>query len=89
MTKNRKILTVSNKVRSDLVKEKRVKFLTKISKKRKWTFGDMNPYFDEVYSYMPKIEATNLKDYKKKLKLEKEKHEKVDRFNVIRTSLCV
>lgn len=89
MKKNQKILTVSNKVRSDLVKDKRLKFLTKISNKRKWTFGDNNPFFDEVYSFMPKIEASNLKDYKNKLKLEKEKHEKANRFNAIRTSLCV
>ena len=44
------------------IKDKRLDFITKISKKRKWSFGDTNPYFDEVYTHMPKIEASDLNE---------------------------
>lgn len=73
----------------DKVKEIRLKLIDKISRKRHWSFGDSNPYFDEVYTIMPKIEAKTYREYKRKLKIEKEKYEKMAMFNSIRTSLCV
>ena len=64
--------------------------INRISKKRHWTFSDMNPYFVEVYEIMPKItEALSYRSYKKQLKIEKEKYEKIAMFNAIRTGLCV
>ena len=71
------------------VKEIRLKLIDKISRKRHWSFGDNNPYFNEVYTIMPKIEAKSYREYKRKLKIEKEKYEKTAMFNAIRTSLCV
>ena len=52
---------------SDKIKEMRLDLITKVSKRRRWSFGDTNPYFDEVYSYMPKIEANTIREYKIKL----------------------
>ena len=46
-----------------------------MSNKRKWTFGDNNPYFEEVFTHMPRIKAVNLNEYKRKLK-ERKKNEK-------------
>ena len=63
------------------VKDKRLDFITKISKKRKWSFGDTNPYFDEVYTHMPKIEAIDLNEYNCKLK-ERKKNEKDRLLNI-------
>ena len=71
------------------LKEQRLKFINKISLKRRWTFGDNNPFFVEVYELMNKIEATTLKEYKRKLKLERKKYEKMAMLNYIRTSLCI
>ena len=59
----------------DVVVEKRLDFITRISNKRKWTFGDNNPYFEEVFTHMPRIKAVNLNEYKRKLK-ERKKNEK-------------
>lgn len=59
----------------DKIIEKRLEFITRISNKRKWSFGDSNPYFDEVYTHMPKIKAVTLNEYKRKLK-ERKKNEK-------------
>lgn len=63
------------------IKDKRLDFITKISKKRKWSFGDTNPYFDEVYTHMPKIKASDLNEYKCKLK-ERKKNEKDRLLNI-------
>jgi len=71
------------------LKEQRLNFITKISKKRRWDFGDSNPYFVEVYELMDKIQATTLKEYKRKLKLERKKYEENAMRNYIATSLCV
>ena len=71
------------------LKEQRLNFITKISKKRRWDFGDGNPYFVEVYELMDKIQATTLKEYKRKLKLERKKYEENAMHNYIATSLCV
>jgi len=71
------------------LKEQRLKFINKISLKRRWTFGDSNPYFVEVYELMDKIQATTLKEYKRKLKLERKKYEENAMRNYIATSLCV
>ena len=30
--------------------ERRIKAMTKLSNKRGWTFGDNNPFFEDVYS---------------------------------------
>jgi hypothetical protein len=67
-----------------------MKIIDRISKKRHWTFSDMNPYFVEVYEIMPKItEALSYRSYKKQLKIEKAKYEKMAMLNYIRTRLCV
>ena len=74
---------------SDKIKEKRLDLITKVSKRKRWSFGDTNPYFDEVYSYMPKIEANTIREYKIKLKEERRKQNEVDIFTNIRNKLCV
>ncbi len=74
---------------SDKIKEKRLNLITKVSKRRRWSFGDTNPYFDEVYSFMPKIEANTIREYKIKLKEERRKQNEVDIFTNIRNKLCV
>jgi len=71
------------------VKEQRLKFINKISVKRRWTFGDNNPFFIEVYELMDKIEAKTMKEYMKKLKIERKKYEENAMRNYIATSLCV
>ena len=72
------------------IKDRREKFIDRLSKKRGWSFSDMNPYFTEVYEIMPKIdEALSYREYKRKLKLERKKHEKMAMLDAIRTSLCV
>ena len=70
--------------------EKRLEFITRISNKKKWTFEDNNPYFDEVYTHMPKIKAVNLNEYKRKLKERKkdEKNRIIANFNKFKP-LCV
>ncbi len=70
-------------------KEKRIDIINKISRRKHWDFGDNNPYFFEVWELMPKIDAKSYREYKRKLKLEKEKYEKVAMYNAIRTRLCV
>ena len=74
---------------SDKIKEMRLDLITKVSKRRRWSFGDTNPYFDEVYSYMPKIEANTIREYKIKLKEERRKQNEVDIFTNNRNKLCV
>ena len=74
---------------SDKIKEMRLDLITKVSKRRRWSFGDTNPYFDEVYSYMPKIEANTIREYKIKLKEERRKQNEVDIFTNIRNKLCI
>ena len=74
---------------SDKIKEKRLDLITKVSKRKRWSFGDTNPYFDEVYPYMPKIEANTLREYKIKLKEERRKQNEVDIYTNIRNKLCV
>tara|TARA_R100001440_G_scaffold34325_1_gene53307 strand:+ start:673 stop:906 length:234 start_codon:yes stop_codon:yes gene_type:complete len=74
---------------SDKIKEKRLDLITKVSKRKRWSFGDTNPYFDEVYSFMPKIEANTTREYKIKLKEERRKQNEVDIFTNIRNKLCV
>jgi len=71
------------------LKEQRLKFINKISVKRRWTFGDNNPFFIEVYELMDKIQANTLKEYKRKLKIERKKYEENAMRNYIATSLCV
>lgn len=71
------------------LKEQRLKFINKISVKRRWTFGDNNPFFIEVYELMDKIQANTLKEYKRQLKLERKKYEENAMRNYIATSLCV
>ena len=80
-----------NKIaQTEAIKQKRMKIIDCISKKRHWSFSDMNPYFVEVFEIMPKItEALSYRSYKKQLKLEKVKYEKMAMFNSIRTRLCV
>ena len=73
----------------DLIKKKRLKFINDESIKKGYTFGDNNPYFVEVYELMDKVEAKTMKEYMKKLEIEKEKYEKNAMFNYIRTSLRV
>jgi len=80
-----------NKIaQTEAIKNRRMDIINRISKRRHWTFSDMNPYFVEVYEIMPKItEALSYRSYKKQLKIEKEKYEKIAMFNAIRTGLCV
>ena len=80
-----------NKIaQTEAIKNKRMDIINRISKRRHWTFSDMNPYFVEVYEIMPKItEVLSYRSYKKQLKIEKEKYEKIAMFNAIRTGLCV
>lgn len=46
-------------------KDRRIKAINKLSKKRGWTFGDNNPCFDDVWNILPNTKATNSKEYKK------------------------
>lgn len=80
-----------NKIaQTEAIKNRRMDIINRISKRRHWTFSDMNPYFIEVVEIMPKItEALSYRSYKKQLKIEKEKYEKIAMFNAIRTGLCV
>jgi len=71
------------------VKEQRLKLINKVSLKRGWTFGDMNPFFVEVNELMDKIEAKTMKEYMKKLKIERKKYEENAMRNYIATSLRV
>jgi len=68
----------------DLIKKKRLKFINDESLKKGWSFGDNNPFFVEVMELMDKIEAKTMKEYMKKLKLERKKYEEnVMRNNVV------
>lgn len=80
-----------NKIdQTQAIKNRRIDFITRITRKRHWDFGDMNPYFIEVFEIMPKItEALSYRQYKKLLKIEKEKYVKMAMLNYIRTRLCV
>jgi len=80
-----------NKIaQTEAIKNKRMDIINRISKRRHWTFSDMNPYFVEVYEIMPKItEALSYRSYKKQLKIEKAKYEKMAMLNYIRTRLYV
>ena len=71
------------------VKEQRLKLINKVSIKKCWSFGDNNPFFVEVYELMDKIEAKTMKEYMKKLKLERKKYEENAMRNYIATSLRV
>tara|TARA_R100001460_G_scaffold11028_2_gene25886 strand:- start:2766 stop:3005 length:240 start_codon:yes stop_codon:yes gene_type:complete len=57
------------------VKEQRLKLINEVSLKKGYTFGDMNPFFVEVNELMDKIEAKTMKEYMKKLKIERNKYE--------------
>lgn len=57
------------------VKEQRLKLINEVSLKKGYTFGDMNPFFVEVNELMDKIEAKTMKEYMKKLKIERTKYE--------------
>jgi len=52
-------------------KQKRIKAIDRLSKMRGWIYDDTNPYFDEVWTFLPKSNAKNLLEYKKNLKIEK------------------
>ena len=80
-----------NKIeQTEAIKSRRMKIIDRISRKRHWSFSDMNPYFVEVFEIMPKItEALSYRSYKKQLKIEKEKYEKNAMRNYIATSLRV
>ena len=71
------------------VKAQRLKFINDLSIKKGWSFGDNNPFFVEVYELMDKIEAKTMKEYMRKLKLERKKYEKMAMLNYIATSLRV
>ena len=70
-------------------KKKRIQAIDRLSKKKGWTYGDGNPYFQEVWTHLPKSNAKSLSEYKKEIKLEKEKNEKINIFNVINSRLLV
>ena len=52
-------------------KRKRIQAIDRLSKKKGWTYGDGNPYFQEVWTQLPKSNAKSLSEYKKQQKLEK------------------
>tara|TARA_R100000231_G_scaffold116322_3_gene86677 strand:+ start:462 stop:743 length:282 start_codon:yes stop_codon:yes gene_type:complete len=66
------------KKKSEKFLDRRVKAMTKISKKRGWDFSDANPFFDDVYLIMPHSKATNSREYKQ----ERKKYEKNNNINV-------
>lgn len=68
------------KKKTEKFQARRIKAMTKLSKKRGWTFGDNNPFFEDVYSIMPHSKATNSKEYKQ----ERRKYEKniLNTFNI-------
>jgi uncharacterized Zn finger protein len=83
-------MAINKIAQTEAIKQKRMKIIDRISRKRHWSFSDMNPYFVEVYEIMPKItEALSYRSYKKQLKIEKAKYEKMAMLNYIRTRLCV
>jgi uncharacterized Zn finger protein len=83
-------MAINKIAQTEAIKNRRMKIIDRISRKRHWTFSDMNPYFVEVYEIMPKItEALSYRSYKKQLKIEKAKYEKMAMLNYIRTRLCV
>ena len=53
-------------------KAKRLEYIDLISRQNHWTFGDNNPFFDEVWNLLPNTKAKNLKEFLK----EKEEYEK-------------
>ena len=63
------------------VKAQRLKFINDLSIEKGWSFGDNNPFFVEVYELMDKIEAKTMKEYMKKLKVERKKYEEDIFFN--------
>lgn len=71
------------------VKAQRLKFINDESIKKGWSFGDNNPFFVEVYELMDKIEAKTMKEYMKKLKVERRKYEENAMRNYVATSLRV
>ena len=71
------------------VKAQRLKFINDVSIANRWSFGDNNPYFVEVYELMDKIEADTMEEYLEKLEVEREKYEKNAMRNYIATSLRV
>lgn len=46
-------------------RDRRIKAINKLSKMKGWSFGDSNPYFDDVFNILPNTKATNSKEYKK------------------------
>ena len=83
-------MAINKIAQTEAIKNRRMDIINRISKRRHWTFSDMNPYFVEVYEIMPKItEALSYRSYKKQLKIEKEKYVKMAMLNYIRTRLCV
>lgn len=83
-------MAINKIAQTEAIKSRRMKIIDRISRKRHWSFSDMNPYFVEVVEIMPKItEALSYRQYKKLLKIEKEKHVKMAMLNYIRTRLCV
>jgi uncharacterized Zn finger protein len=83
-------MAINKIAQTEAIKNRRMKIIDRISRKRHWSFSDMNPYFVEVYEIMPKItEALSYRSYKKQLKIEKAKYEKMAMLNYIRTRLCV
>jgi len=68
----------------DLIKQKRLRFIYHESIRKGWKFGDNSPFFVEVMELMDKIEAKTMKEYMKKLNLERKKYEEnVMRNNVV------
>ena len=83
-------MKINEIAQTEAIKNRRMEIINRISKRRHWTFSDMNPYFVEVYEIMPKItKALSYRSYKKQIKLERKKYEKMAMLNSIRTSLCV
>ena len=83
-------MAINKIAQTEAIKSRRMKIIDRISRKRHWSFSDMNPYFVEVFEIMPKItKALSYRSYKKQLKLERKKYEKMAMFNSIRTRLCV
>jgi len=48
--------------------DRMLKAITKITKARRWTFGDNNPYFERAYIVLPNPEIKTKLQMKKELR---------------------
>jgi len=82
ISKNRSEYYEQRKKKIEKFRDRRLTAINKLSKKKGWSFGDSNPYFDDVFNILPNTKATNSKEYRK----ERRKYEKdvISKFNLIK-----